>query len=131
MPPKAKRAAKKKAAQEATAKRVKKMAKGKIQQALMTLLAEEEEMKKAVNQAFKKLDTDGSGFLEKDEFYEALNDILGAAEDEKGIGKKAFDNFFEKLDEDEDGKISKEEFTKKAKRIFKKMHEEPDAAGDD
>ncbi|KAI8479022.1 hypothetical protein Bbelb_432530 [Branchiostoma belcheri] len=52
-------------------------------------------MKKAVNTAFEKLDTDGSGFLEKEELFEALNE-LGADDDEN-----------------EDGKISKEEFGKR------------------
>ncbi|XP_078579156.1 uncharacterized protein LOC144863662 [Branchiostoma floridae x Branchiostoma japonicum] len=123
MPPKN---AKKKKAQEAAAKRTKKMGKGKIQIALMSLLEGEDKMKKAINQAFTKLDTDGSGFLEKEELFEALNDALGAAEDEKGIGQKAFDKFFENLDKDGDGKISKEEFSKRARNLFKKMHEEPD-----
>ncbi|XP_078666626.1 uncharacterized protein LOC144908701 [Branchiostoma floridae x Branchiostoma belcheri] len=111
--------------------RTKKMGKSKIQTALTSLMEGQENMKKAVNQAFKKLDTDGSGFLEKDELFEALNEILGAAEDEKGIGKKAFDKFFANLDKDGDGKVSKEEFAKRARILFKKMHEEPEDDDDD
>ncbi|XP_019617407.1 PREDICTED: calcineurin subunit B-like [Branchiostoma belcheri] len=116
---------------KAKKERTKKMGKGKIQTALTSLMEGEDNMKKAVNQAFKKLDANESGFLEKDELFEALNDILGAADDEKGIGKKQFDKFFANLDKDGDGKVSKEEFAKRARRLFKKMHEEPDADDDD
>ncbi|KAI8479158.1 hypothetical protein Bbelb_431130 [Branchiostoma belcheri] len=103
--------------------RTKKMGKGKIKTALQSLMEGEDNMKKAVNTAFEKLDTDGSGFLEKEELFEALNEVLGADDDENGIPEKQFNKFFEKLDKDEDGKISKEEFGKRARGFFKKMQE--------
>ncbi|XP_078679426.1 uncharacterized protein LOC144915062 [Branchiostoma floridae x Branchiostoma belcheri] len=110
--------------------RTKKMGKGKIKTALQSLMEGEDNMKKAVNTAFEKLDTDGSGFLEKEELFEALNEVLGADDDENGIPEKQFNKFFEKLDKDEDGKISKEEFGKRARGFFKKM-QEADGEDDD
>ncbi|XP_066286068.1 parvalbumin alpha-like [Branchiostoma lanceolatum] len=111
--------------------RSKKMGKGKIKAALQSLLEGEEDMKKAINGAFEELDTDGSGFLEKDELFEALNEVLGADDDEKALSEKQFDKFFDKVDKDGDGKVSKQEFFKRTRGLFKKMHEGDDSDDED
>jgi hypothetical protein len=56
--------------------------------------------------AFKKLDTDGDGFLNKDEFMKAPMAV-------KNPERAA--TMFTKKDKDNDGKLSKEEFTAKPK----------------
>ncbi|XP_035663378.1 frequenin-1-like [Branchiostoma floridae] len=114
--------------------RSKKMGKGKLKTAIQSLMEGEDDMKTAIHGAFEKLDTDGSGFLEKDELYEALNELLGADDDEVAIPKKRFDKFFEKMDKGDDeheGKISEKEFTKRARGLFKQMQETEDDDDDD
>ncbi|KAI8512728.1 PREDICTED: uncharacterized protein LOC109471559 [Branchiostoma belcheri] len=112
-------------------KRTRTVPKAKIKLALQGLMKGEDDMKTAIDQAWDKLDTDGSGFLEKQEFYEAINLVLVGEGDEVGIGEKQFNSFFDKVDKDDDGKISKDEWFKRARGLFKRMEENIDNEEED
>ncbi|CAH1256709.1 parvalbumin alpha-like [Branchiostoma lanceolatum] len=107
-------------------KRVRTVPTSKIKLTLQSLMEGEEDMKKAIEKAWNKLDTNGSGFLEKEEFREAINLVLVGDGDEEGIGEKQFNSFFDKVDKDADGKISKDEWFRRAKGLFKRMEENID-----
>lgn len=60
---------------------------------------------KGMGRGFGRIDSDGDGFVSKDEFK-----AFRAKKEGIDIKKIKYDYFFNKLDKDKDGKLSKEEF---------------------
>lgn len=67
-----------------------------------------------LKQLFQLVDTDDSGYLDKEELAEAL-DLLGF----KWLGQKDVDKIFKKADYNKDGQISLEEFVQETPKVLK------------
>lgn len=75
-----------------------------------------------LDKTFKEADTDGSGYIEKNEYVLLCHQIA----DGLGIPRPTFeeiDNGLNSLDKNKDGKLSKEEFTQLVKFLLKVLVE--------
>lgn len=74
-------------------------------------------MKKLMEEAFRKVDIDGSGFLERGEFEQVLVQIA------KEIGvdnptREEVDDILDEIDENGDNRISRDEFSDLIEKVF-------------
>lgn len=74
-------------------------------------------MKKVMEEAFRKVDIDGSGFLERGEFEQVLVQIA------KEIGvdnptREEVDDILDEIDENGDNRISRDEFSDLIEKVF-------------
>lgn len=77
---------------------------------------QENEIQQVVEEAFKQYDTDGSGFLERDEIRKLLNDAC-AAFGAQPIEDDQLDQVIAGIDENHDGKFSQDEMCQILKAI--------------
>ena len=81
------------------------------------LMKDPKSMKKVMEEAFRKVDIDGSGFLERGEFEQVLVQIA------KEIGvdnptREEVDDILDEIDENGDNRISREEFSDLIEKVF-------------
>lgn len=74
-------------------------------------------MKKLMEEAFRKVDIDGSGFLERAQFEQVLVQIA------KQIGvdnptREEVDDILDEIDENGDNRISRDEFSELIQKVF-------------
>jgi calmodulin len=82
------------------------------------LMKDPKTMKKVMEEAFRKVDIDGSGFLERGEFEQVLVQIA------KEIGvdnptREEVDDILDEIDENGDNRISREEFSDLIEKVFR------------
>lgn len=81
------------------------------------LMKDPKTMKKVMEEAFRKVDIDGSGFLERGEFEQVLVQIA------KEIGvdnptREEVDDILDEIDENGDNRISRDEFSDLIEKVF-------------
>jgi calmodulin len=81
------------------------------------LMKDAKKMKKLMEEAFRKVDIDGSGFLERGEFEQVLVQIA------KEIGvdnptREEVDDILDEIDENGDNRISRDEFSDLIEKVF-------------
>ena len=81
------------------------------------LMKDPKTMKKVMEEAFRKVDIDGSGFLERGEFEQVLVQIA------KEIGvdnptREEVDDILDEIDENGDNRISGDEFSDLIEKVF-------------
>jgi calmodulin len=74
-------------------------------------------MKKAMEEAFRKVNIDGSGFLERGEFEQVLVQIAKEI-DVDNPTRKEVDDILDEIDENGDNRISRDEFSDLIERVF-------------
>ncbi|KAL4445937.1 hypothetical protein ABPG74_010929 [Tetrahymena malaccensis] len=73
------------------------------------ILKDKNKLKKITEAAFKAVDTDGSGYLERNELEKVMINVAIDIGVEKP-SKEEVEEVLKELDEDGDGKLSQEEF---------------------
>ncbi len=81
------------------------------------MMKDAKKMKKLMEDAFRKVDIDGSGFLERGEFEQVLVQIA------KEIGvdnptREEVDEILDEIDENGDNRISRKEFSDLIEKVF-------------
>lgn len=81
------------------------------------LMKDAKKMKKLMEEAFRKVDIDGSGFLERGEFEQVLVQIA------KEIGvdnptRQEVDDILDEIDENGDNRISRDQFSDLIEKVF-------------
>jgi calmodulin len=73
------------------------------------IIKDKHKLKKITEAAFKAVDIDGSGYLEKNELEQVMINVAGDIGVEKPT-KEEVDEVLKELDENGDGRLSMEEF---------------------
>ena len=87
------------------------------------LMKDSKKMKKLMEEAFRKVDIDGSGFLERGQFEQVLVQIA------KEIGvdnptREEVDDILDEIDENGDNRISRDEFSELIEKVFQMIGNE-------
>jgi calmodulin len=87
---------------------------------LRAILADKQKLRNLSEAAFKKVDIDQSGFVEKNELQKVMEDVA------KDIGterpsKDDVDEVLKELDENKDGKLSLDEFQVLIEQVLEQM----------
>ncbi|MCQ2816078.1 MAG: EF-hand domain-containing protein [archaeon] len=85
---------------------------GKAKASLKAIADDEPKFNGYMDNAFDKFDKDKSGFIEKAELKDLVNDIVQKFKKDTDLSEDQLKKVFELMDDDKDGKISKEEFRK-------------------
>lgn len=85
---------------------------GKAKSSLKAIADDEPKFNGYMDNAFDKFDKDKSGFIEKSELKDLVNEIIKIFKKETQLTEDQLKKVFELMDSDGDGKISKEEFRK-------------------
>ncbi len=75
------------------------------------ILNNPEAFQNIVDEIFVVFDTDKSGQIDSQEFYNAITQLLEGLKDAPVITREQTDAILQKLDSDHSGKISKQEFS--------------------
>ena len=86
-------------------------------------MKDSKKMKKLMEEAFRKVDIDGSGFLERGQFEQVLVQIA------KEIGvdnptREEVDDILDEIDENGDNRISRDEFSELIEKVFQMIGNE-------
>lgn len=101
---------------------------------LEQILADDEKLKIISADIFAQTDTDGSGFVEKDEFSKLINELT-AANEVPQPNEEDMQDIFDMMDTNADGKIDQSEFVKLVRNYLegvldKQRSEEGNAPGE-
>ncbi|XP_035663359.1 uncharacterized protein LOC118407046 [Branchiostoma floridae] len=102
----------------------KKMDKGRVRKNVEELLGDEDACQAAAAAAFQQHDKKGkgSGYLDDKEADRAINTLVGAKENEKGIPKHVIKDILQQVEKDTSG-ITEEQFIGASWNILNRYHE--------
>ncbi|EGR31585.1 hypothetical protein IMG5_106370 [Ichthyophthirius multifiliis] len=89
-------------------------------QGIKNIINDKQKLKKVTETAFKAVDIDGSGYLEKNELEQVMINVASDIGVEKPT-KEEVDEVLKELDENGDGKLSMEEFQVLIEQVLEMM----------
>ena len=84
----------------------------KGKQSLKDIVSDEQKYGEYSDTAFDKVDTNKSGYIEKDELNALINELISKLKQDTRVPEDKVETALKTLDTDGDGKISREEFKK-------------------
>lgn len=87
---------------------------------LRLILSDKQKLRNLTESAFKKVDIDQSGFVEKDELQKVMEDVAKDIGVEKPT-KEDVEEVLKELDENKDGRLSLDEFQVLIEQVLEQM----------